>query len=120
MSDSDGIIEPIDDGGDDLFGDEGDDDIVPTKEESVNEDDELASDPEGDTYARYRNDDEDQAQLETKERAVQTVTTYRHRTPKPKDGAVCAILLRATFEALTDLDPPAASSSCSQVHENHA
>lgn len=88
MSDSDGIIEPIDDGGDDLFGDEGDDDIVPTKEESVNEDDELASDPEGDTYARYRNDDEDQAQLETKERAVQTVTTYRHRTPKPKDGAL--------------------------------
>ncbi|RGP61134.1 rna polymerase-associated protein leo1 [Fusarium sporotrichioides] len=87
MSDSDGLIDPIDEGGDDLFGDEGDDDIVPTKE-SVDEDDELASDPEGDSYARYRNDDEDQAQLETKERAVQTVTTYRHRVPKPKDGAL--------------------------------
>lgn len=94
MSDSDGLIDPIDD----LFGDEGDDDIVPTKE-SVDEDDELASDPEGDSYARYGNDDEDQAQLETKERAVQNVTTYRHRVPKPKDGAVCHILLRATHQA---------------------
>lgn len=98
MSDSDGLIDPIDEGGDDLFGDEGDDDIVPTKE-SVDEDDELASDPEGDSYTRYRNDDEDQAQLETKERAVQNVTTYRHRVPKPKDGAVCHILLRATHQA---------------------
>lgn len=88
MSDIEDPIESVDEGGDDLFGDDGDDDVVPTKE-PFNEDDELASDPEGDSYARYRNDDDDQAPVQTKERAIQNVETYRHRIPKPKDGAVC-------------------------------
>ncbi|KAM0564314.1 hypothetical protein ACHAPJ_000524 [Fusarium lateritium] len=87
MSDSEDPIDPIDEGGDDLFGDEGDDDIVPTKE-PVHEDDELASDPEGDSYARYRNDDDDQAQVQTRDQVVMGVKTYRHRIPKPKDGAL--------------------------------
>ncbi|KAF9776983.1 hypothetical protein IL306_004768 [Fusarium sp. DS 682] len=87
MSDIEDPIDSVDEGGDDLFGDDGDDDIVPTKE-PVHEDDELASDPEGDSYARYRNDDDDQAQVQTKERAIQNVETYRHRIPKPKDGAL--------------------------------
>ncbi|SPJ74616.1 related to LEO1 Extremely hydrophilic protein [Fusarium torulosum] len=89
MSDSDEPIDQIDEGGDDLFGDDGDDDIVPTKE-PVHEDDELASDPEGDSYARYRDrdDEDDQAQVQTKDRVVLNIKTYRHRIPKPKDGAL--------------------------------
>ncbi|KAF4455456.1 hypothetical protein F53441_2245 [Fusarium austroafricanum] len=88
MSDIEDPIDSIDEGGDDLFGDDdGDDDIVPTKE-PVHEDDELASDPEGDSYARYRNDDDDQTQVQTKERAIINVETYRHRIPKHKDGAL--------------------------------
>jgi RNA polymerase-associated protein LEO1 len=85
MSDSEDPIDPLDEGGDDLFGDEGDDEIASPKER-VLDDDDLASDPEGDTYARYR--DDDQAQPEVKDRVVMAVQTYRHRIPKPKDGAV--------------------------------
>lgn len=88
MSDSEDPIDPLDEGGDDLFGDEGDEPIASPKER-VLDDDELASDPEGDTYARYRNDDDEQPQNETKDRVVMAVQTYRHRIPKPKDGAVC-------------------------------
>ncbi|KAF7548694.1 hypothetical protein G7046_g8583 [Stylonectria norvegica] len=88
MSDSEDPIDPVDEGGDDLFGDEGDDDIASPKEHIL-DDDELASDPEGDTYPRYRNnDDDDQQQHETKDRLVMAVTTYRHRIPKPKDNAL--------------------------------
>ncbi|KAH8737241.1 Leo1-like protein-domain-containing protein [Ilyonectria robusta] len=87
MSDSEDPIDPLDEGGDDLFGDEGDDEVVSTKER-VLDDDDLASDPEGDTYARYRNYEDEQPQHETKDRVVMAVQTYRHRIPKPKDGAL--------------------------------
>ncbi|CAM1506923.1 Fc.00g065640.m01.CDS01 [Cosmosporella sp. VM-42] len=86
MSDSEDPIEPLDEGGDDLFGDE--DDELASPKERVLDDDELASDPEGDTYPRYRNDEDDQAEQDTKDRVVQTVQTYRHRIPKPKDNAL--------------------------------
>ncbi|RMJ13197.1 hypothetical protein CDV36_007143 [Fusarium kuroshium] len=87
MSDSEDPIDPIDESGDDLFGDEGDEDVASTKER-VLDDDDLASDPEGDSYARYRNDDDDQMQFQTRDRVVMGVKTYRHRIPKPKDGAL--------------------------------
>ncbi|KAI5466094.1 Leo1-like protein-domain-containing protein [Mariannaea sp. PMI_226] len=87
MSDSEDPIDPLDEGGDDLFGDEGDDDVASTKER-VLDDDDLASDPDGDSYARYRDDNDDQTQHETKDRVVMAVQTYRHRIPKPKDGAL--------------------------------
>ncbi|KAF4461356.1 Leo1 [Fusarium albosuccineum] len=89
MSDSEDPIDPldeVDEGGDDLFGDEGDEEVASTKER-VLDDDELASDPEGDNYARYRNDDDEQ-QFQTRDRVVMGVKTYRHRVPKPKDGAL--------------------------------
>ncbi|KAH7225803.1 Leo1-like protein-domain-containing protein [Fusarium oxysporum] len=105
MSDIEDPIESVDEGGDDLFGDDGDDDVVPTKE-PVNEDDELASDPEGDSYARYRNDDEDQAQVQTKERAIQNVETYRHRIPKPKDGALRILRIPKFMKIMPEVYDP--------------
>ncbi|KAM5373590.1 hypothetical protein ACJA88_008434 [Fusarium oxysporum] len=105
MSDIEDPIESVDEGGDDLFGDDGDDDVVPTKE-PVNEDDELASDPEGDSYARYRNDDDDQAQVQTKERAIQNVETYRHRIPKPKDGALRILRIPKFMKIMPEVYDP--------------
>ncbi|KAF4972772.1 hypothetical protein FZEAL_9529 [Fusarium zealandicum] len=88
MSDSeDPAIDPLDEGGDDLFGDEGDEDVAPTKER-VLDDDDLASDPEGDGYAQYARNDDDDQQFQTRDRVVMGVKTYRHRVPKPKDGAL--------------------------------
>lgn len=102
MSDSEDPIDPIDEGGDDLFGDEGDEDVASTKER-VLDDDDLASDPEGDSYARYRNDDDDQMQFQTRDRVVMGVKTYRHRVPKPKDGAVSLVMRLIRHKALITL-----------------
>jgi RNA polymerase-associated protein LEO1 len=92
MSDSEDPIEPIDEGGDDLFGDDDDLDIndaVASPKERVLDDDDLASDPEGDTYARYRDEDDTRQQDEvTRETMVAEVTAYRHSVPKPSDGVV--------------------------------
>ncbi|KAK7414302.1 hypothetical protein QQX98_006819 [Neonectria punicea] len=87
MSDSEDPIDPLDEGGEDLFGDEGDDEVASTKER-VLDDDELASDPEGDNYGQYRNYDDEQPPQETKDRVVSAIQMYRHRIPKPKDGAL--------------------------------
>jgi len=93
MSDSEDPIDPIDEDGDDLFGDEaGDgDDAGASPEERVLEDDELASDNEGDTYARYRDEDQARDQDEVRERIVVDVTAYRHPVPKPSDGVLRAL-----------------------------
>ena len=90
MSDSEDPIEPIDEGGDDLFGDEGDEgsEAVASPKERILEDDDLASDAEGDTYARYRDEDQARDQDEIRERIVVDVTAYRHPVPKPSDGVV--------------------------------
>ena len=95
MSDSEDPIDPIDEGGDDLFGDEPDDAgdaVTSPKERVLDEDDDLASDPEGDTYARYRNEDQDRDQDEVRERIVLDVKAYRHPIPKPSDGAVSLLI----------------------------
>lgn len=93
MSDSEDPIEPIDEGGDDLFGDDsGGEEPVASPKERVLEDDDLASDPDGDTYARYRDDDQARDQDEIRERIVVDVTTYRHPLPKPTDGVVSTLL----------------------------
>lgn len=90
MSDSEDPIDPVDEGGDDLFGDEPDEaDVSASPKERVLEDDDLASDPEEqDTYPRYRDDDGTQDQDEVRERVVVDVTAYRHAVPKPSDGVV--------------------------------
>ncbi|PQK17812.1 hypothetical protein BB8028_0009g00160 [Beauveria bassiana] len=84
MSDSEDPLEHIDEGGDDLFGDE--DDAVSPAPRVVDDDDDLASDPD-DSGERRRYDNEDnQVQHETKEKVVMAVQAYRHRIPKPKDN----------------------------------
>ncbi len=90
MSDSEDPIDPIAESGDDLFGDEPDDveEGLESPKARVLDDDDLASDPEGDTYARYRDEDQTQDQDEVRERIVIDVTTYRHPVPRPSDGQV--------------------------------
>ncbi|KAI9171416.1 RNA polymerase-associated protein LEO1 [Paramyrothecium foliicola] len=88
MSDSEDPIDLIDEGGDDLFGDEGDDDIASPKA-NARDDDDLASDREAGGYGRDEDEDEDTQQFrETQERVVMGVRTYRHRIPKPQDGSL--------------------------------
>ncbi|KAG6023655.1 hypothetical protein E4U41_001961 [Claviceps citrina] len=91
MSDSEEPLDEIDGNGDDLFGDEGDDDLPTTSNERVLDDDDLASDPdededaEADTRQRGYEDDEDQPH-ETRDRVVMATQTYRHHIPNPTDG----------------------------------
>lgn len=98
MSDSEDPIDPIDEGGDDLFGDDDDGDVIESPKERVLDDDDLASDPEGETYNRYRDDDDTRQQDEvTRETMIADVTAYRHPIPKPSDGIVStsAVSMRA-------------------------
>lgn len=87
MSDSEDPIDALDEtGGDDLFGDSGDDE---SRAPRVLDDDDLASDPDEDPDARRREyEDEDAQPHETRDRVVMGVQTYRHQIPTPKDGTV--------------------------------
>ena len=91
MSDSEDPIEQIDEideeGDDDLFGDAGDEEADSPKARIL-DDDELASDVDGESYARYRDEDGHEQQQETRDRVVMAVRAYRHRVPKSNDGAV--------------------------------
>lgn len=120
MSDSEDPIDPIDEGGDDLFGDEPDegDEGATSPKERVLEDDDLASDPDGDTYARYRDqDDQARDEDEVRERIVVDITTYRHPIPKPSDGTVslhnCISFLQCNSLRGLHL---ATSPSCTKVY----
>ncbi|KAL7803549.1 Leo1-like domain-containing protein [Trichoderma aethiopicum] len=87
MSDSEDPLDAIDEGGDDLFGDEGDEgDASP--QARILDDDDLASDPEGYGEAEQRDYEGSQARHETKDRVVMAVQAYRHRIPKPTDDAL--------------------------------
>lgn len=89
MSDSEDPIEHIDEeGGDDLFGDDGDIEIDDAPKQRVLDDDDLASDPDEDKDARRYDEYDTQTQQETRERVVMGVQAYRHRIPKPKDSVV--------------------------------
>ncbi|GAB0139057.1 hypothetical protein EsDP_00007273 [Epichloe bromicola] len=89
MSDSEEPLEELDGVGDDLFGDEGDDDLPTTSKESVLDDDDLASDPDEDPNARQRDyEDGDNQAHETRDRVVMATQTYRHQIPNPKDGTL--------------------------------
>lgn len=88
MSDSEEPLEEID-GGDDLFGDEGDDDLPTTSKVRDLDDDDLASDPSDDGRGRRgAYEDEDPHPHETRDRVVMATQTYRHQIPNPKDGTV--------------------------------
>ncbi|PHH90046.1 hypothetical protein CDD83_4647 [Cordyceps sp. RAO-2017] len=85
MSDSEDPLDAVDEGGEDLFGDEGDDDAA-SPAPRVLRDDELASDPDEDLDARHLDDDDDAPPQETRDKVVIEQPTFRHRIPKPSDG----------------------------------
>lgn len=95
MSDSEDPIDPVDEGGDDLFGDEDDGSLPPASpKEQALDDDELASDPEEEeNRRRRRNDDDDDdeergPEHDVKQNIIIDMTAYRHPVPKPTDGSV--------------------------------
>lgn len=86
MSDSEDPIDIPEDGGDDLFGDGGDD--APSEAEKNVSEQEQASergeDEEGDAHAR----DSDEEAGDVRDKLVAEVPLYRHRIPRSKDGSV--------------------------------
>ncbi|KFA70420.1 hypothetical protein S40285_00622 [Stachybotrys chlorohalonatus IBT 40285] len=107
MSDSEDPIDLIDEGGDDLFGDE-DDDQVTSPKDRVLDDDDLASDRDGDAdgYNRYR-DDGYQTQAETANKVVMGVQTFRHRIPKPQDGSLKVLRVPKFINLMPEVYDPA-------------
>lgn len=100
MSDSEDPIDPIDEGGDDLFGDDDDLGSQPpaSPNEKVLDDDDLASDTERDRHARQRDDDEErEPDHDVKQHIVIDVTAFRHPVPKPTDGSVSSSKLSFEF-----------------------
>jgi RNA polymerase-associated protein LEO1 len=87
MSDSEDPIDIADEGGDDLFGDEGDDDAISDIEKAVS-DREPASDREDDDLDTRRRDIDEEEPREFREKLVAEVPLYRHRTPRSKEGGV--------------------------------
>ncbi|KAK3337221.1 Leo1-like protein-domain-containing protein [Cercophora scortea] len=89
MSDSEDLVEIPEDGGDDLFGDDGGDDDNPLSEvENALSDRDLDSDRDDDDEdGRHRGRD-GHAPQEYREKLVQAVPMYRHRIPKSKDGGL--------------------------------
>lgn len=118
MSDSEDPLDAIDEGGDDLFGDE-DEDEAGSPAPRVLDDDDLASDPDDDAEPRERHDYGSQQVQETKERVVMAVTTYRHRIPKPQDDTVSLPCARLYFLVVTEADKVSLKApcyACAQVH----
>ncbi|KAG6014214.1 hypothetical protein E4U43_006818 [Claviceps pusilla] len=88
MSDSEEPLEELEGNGEDLFGDEDDDDLPPTSKER-DLDDDLASDPDEDADTRQRAyEDDDNQPHETRDRVVMATQTYRHQIPNSKDGTL--------------------------------
>lgn len=90
MSDSEDPLDAVDEGGDDLFGDEGDE-VDASPQARILDDDDLASDPEAYGDAEPREYDGSQSRQETKDRIVMAVQAYRHRIPKPSDDSVSSL-----------------------------
>jgi RNA polymerase-associated protein LEO1 len=98
MSDSEDPIDLVDEGGDDLFGD--DDDAITSPQERVLDDDDLPSDREGEGYNRYRDEEEAPIHGEEGEKTVMAIRTYRHRIPKPQNGSVCTRARQSSRQGL--------------------
>lgn len=106
MSDSEDPIDPIDEideDGDDLFGDDDGDNQASSPKARILDDDDLATDPDEDQETRYRDYDDSQPQHEVKDRVVMALQAYRHRIPKPKDGAVSNICHGCAILRLTEM-----------------
>jgi len=119
MSDSEDPLDVVDEGGDDLFGDE--DEEAASPQERVQEDDDLASeageDDDGDARRGGYYDSEPQ---ETRNRVVIEEQTYRHRIPKASDDMVWNPRARYTNMDLALTKDIAASTAGTQVHQVHA
>ncbi|KAK5990674.1 hypothetical protein PT974_08943 [Cladobotryum mycophilum] len=105
MSDSEDPLDAIDEGGDDLFGDEGDEEAA-SPQARILDDDDLASDPDDDGDTRHRYEEDTQTQHETKERVVMAVQTYRHRIPKPADGTLRVMRVPKFIKLLPEMYDP--------------
>lgn len=88
MSDSEDQIDAIDDVGDDLFGDDGADDVLSEAENALS-DRELASDKEDDGHRRDSRDRSEE-RMEYRDKTMQDMPLYRHRVPKSHDG-LCSL-----------------------------
>lgn len=102
MSDSEDPVD-VPEGGDDLFGEESDNERPLSDHELEDDDDD-----------RQRDEDrggEDDGPVEFKQTRVQDQVVYRHRVPKPKDGVVSWRSCVVEEESL-DTDWPSASHSC--------
>lgn len=86
MSDSEDPIDNVDDVGDDLFGDDDDDQPLSEVADAPSDRD-LASDRDGDERRDQQSGDEDEP-LEFSEKKTQEVPMYRHRIPMSHDGGV--------------------------------
>ncbi|KAK4129549.1 hypothetical protein N657DRAFT_677150 [Parathielavia appendiculata] len=85
MSDSEDPIDIPDEGGDDLFGDEGDDAL--SEADKAVSDQEIASDREDDDVDARRSEDDEEPR-EFREKLLLPVPLYRHRIPRSKDGGL--------------------------------
>ncbi|KAI5926897.1 Leo1-like protein-domain-containing protein [Camillea tinctor] len=110
MSDSDEPIDLPDEGGDDLFGDE-DDNETRSNQDGVLSDDDLAS--EQDAGGRHTRDDRDdrdddaEAQnQQVKEKRIGDVAMFRHRTPRTKDGALQSLKVPSFLRFMADVYKP--------------
>lgn len=79
MSDSEDPVD-VPEGGDDLFGEESDNERPLSDHELDDEDDDRQRDEDG--------GGEDEGPVEFKQTRVQDQVVYRHRAPKPKDGVL--------------------------------
>jgi RNA polymerase-associated protein LEO1 len=94
MSDSEDPIDPIDEGGDDLFGDDDDIDVATSPKPQALDDDDLASDPEEDSRPAYTRDDQPLSPRgPVAENRVAELSTARHHIPRPSDDTVGLRLL---------------------------
>jgi RNA polymerase-associated protein LEO1 len=96
MSDSDEILDTVDDAGDDLFGDgDGDDDgdkLDELPESDISDDDNRdrrSPSEQRDAGGGYGSDDD----LQHRRQVIASMTLVRHRTPKIKDGEVCSTIV---------------------------
>ncbi|GAO14012.1 hypothetical protein UVI_02035650 [Ustilaginoidea virens] len=78
MSDSEDPLDAVDGNGDDLFGDEGDDNLPDSPKERILDDDDLASDPDKNPHtARKGYDDDEDPSHETRDRVVMALRVMR-------------------------------------------
>ncbi|KAI1486050.1 Leo1-like protein-domain-containing protein, partial [Biscogniauxia mediterranea] len=105
MSDSDEPIDLPDEGGDDLFGDDDNNDAR-SNQDGVLSDGDLASEPDaGGRDARDDDDDEVQNQ-QVKEKRIGDVAMFRHRTPRTKDGALQSLKVPSFLKFMPEVYKP--------------